>query len=648
MYKPKYAAMIHKIFSDHSLKKLVDEEFLMRLSANFDHIYGLAGHLYGHHHDMDQVMTMLVRTMATAYHNRSNSLRSVDRERVNNEAWFKSQKWVGMMLYTDRFAGDLQGVRDNISYFEKLGVNLIHLMPLLKCPKENNDGGYAVSDFRSVEPTLGSMSQIADLAEEFRSRDMIMMLDIAINHTSNEHEWARKALNGDKKYQSYYYMYDDRSIPDAFEQSLPEVFPDIAPGNFTFQEGIGKWVMTVFHDYQWDLNFTNPVVFTEMLDNLCFLINQGVDIMRLDALAFTWKKIGTSSQNLWEAHTLIKLFKACTVVVAPGTLFLAEAIVAPNEIVKYFGDSQDASDECDMAYNATLMTLLWEAIVTKSNRLLHTTLDNIPTKPYATTWLNYIRCHDDIGLGYEDEHASWAGYDAWGHRKFITDFLIGNIDWSFSRGAPFMIDRVTGNARISGSLASLVGLEKALESENDDLQEMAIRRILMLHAIILSYGGIPMLYMGDEIGMTNDYSYREVEEHKKDNRWMHRPMFDRKKDTLKNKDGTVENRIFEGLVALIGKRKATLEFSDRNDIYRVDTRNERVLAYVRQDGAYRTLCIYNLNDHPEPFYADLFLTHGFVSKEHLYDRIGESYIDTHSYNLMLNPYQSCWISIKYS
>lgn len=550
------------------------------------------------------------------------------------------------MLYTDRFAGNISNLQEKIDFFEELGVNLVHLMPLLKCPSENNDGGYAVSDFRQVEPSLGSMHEISELASVFRSKDMLLMLDITINHTSDEHDWAKKAAKGEKQYQDYYYMYEDRTVPDAFEESLPEVFPDTAPGNFTYQQDIDKWVMTVFHDYQWDLNFTNPKVFCEMLENLCFLINQGIDIMRLDALAFTWKRIGTDSQNLPEAHALIQLFKACAQVVAPGTLFLAEAIVAPQEIVKYFGKSEEGSEECDLAYNATLMTLLWESVATKSNRLFHTTFNNIPTKPYGTTWLNYVRCHDDIGLGYEDLHASWAGYDAGSHRRFITDFLTGKMDWSFAKGVPFMIEKATGSARVSGTLASLVGLEKALHHGDQQAVDLAIQRILMLHAIILSYGGIPMLYMGDEIGMTNDYRYTEVPQHAKDNRWLHRPKFDPKKDQKKKTGGTVEYRIYNGLKNLIKLRKSTREFSDRNDVHRIDARNEHILALIRQEGAYRTLCVFNLNDHPEPFFADLFMQYGFLPKEQLFDRISNTYLDPNHYNLMLQPHQSCWINIK--
>ncbi|MFT4786914.1 MAG: amylosucrase [Cyclobacteriaceae bacterium] len=646
MFGPESSSLLRRLLQDKSIQKQIDQDFSLRLSANIETIYQLASKLYGAHHKVDEVVTGIVSELASAYDARSQELRNLDLRRMEDSMWFCSEKWVGMMFYVDRFAGNLTGLQSKLSYFEELGVNFLHLMPLLKSPPIYNDGGYAISDFMEVEPRLGTMKQLEDLAGQLRSKDMLMMLDITINHTSNEHIWAKRAKNGDKEYQDYYYMYGDRFTPDAFEQSLPEVFPDTAPGNFTFQPEIDQWVMTVFHNYQWDLNFNNPAVFNRMLGSIAFLINKGVDIMRLDALAFTWKQAGTTSQNLDEAHQLIRLFKACAQVFAPGTLFLAEAIVAPQEIIKYFGDLETGSNECELAYNATLMTLLWEAIATKNNKLLSISLANIPHKPYGTSWLNYVRCHDDIGLGYEDQHARWAGYDAWSHRRFITDFLIGNIDWSFATGAPFMIEKETGNARVSGSLASLVGLEKAINNNNQDEIDVAIRRIVMLHAVILSYGGIPMLYMGDEVATTNDYSYLESEQTKHDNRWMHRPRFDAERDKLRKKSGSVEQRVFSQISHLISLRKQTVEFADHNNCYRIESRNSSVFAFIRAAGVYRTLCIYNLNDHPESFYLDVLQEHGFAPKHQLFDRITDQYLDNAEYNILLQPYQSCWLSLK--
>ncbi len=642
MYDPRLKSLLKEILDD--LEIGFDADFGIRLSTNFDAIYGLFERLYPDRDDLAIHIRTLVERLAAAYRQRSPVLKQMDIERESDYHWFLSEKLVGMMLYVDRFCGDLKNFKTKLSYFKDLGVNLVHLMPLLKCPRDNNDGGYAVSDFRKVNPELGTIEDIRDIADTFRKEGMCLMLDLAVNHTSDEHKWAKAALKGDPKYQAYYYMFDDRRIPDQFEASLPEVFPETAPGNFTNLKELDKWVMTVFHEYQWDLNYTNPEVFIEMLDNLLFLANQGIDVIRLDALAFLWKRIGTQSQNLEEAHLIIQAFKACAQVVAPGVLFLAEAIVAPNEIIGYFGHPKTVSNECDMAYNATLMTLLWESIATKNNKLLHASLNNIPAKPFGRTWLNYVRCHDDIGLGYEDLHASWAGYDARLHRKFVTDFLAGSISWSFARGAKFMEDRKNGDARISGSLASLAGLELALDKKDDTAIEMAIKRITMLNAVILSYGGIPIFYMGDEIGMTNDYSYLEDELRKDDNRWMHRPEMNWEREQLKTKKGTVENRIYKTLQHLVALRKSSPEFADHNNTVRVDCRNEHLFAFIRQRDGYRSFCVFNLNDHPELLYKDVLDGNGFETALGVRDRISGKVLNFLNYNVMMEPYQSFWIS----
>lgn len=647
MYQPSTHQLLKTIVESSPALKNTDADFLLRLSAQFQVIRSLAQKIYGvDEQALEKTLTQLVKKMFNANAERSASLQKIDHAREKNPHWFASEKLVGMMLYVDRFCGDLFTFKTKLPYFEDLGVNLIHLMPLLKCPKENNDGGYAVSDYRSVNPDLGTMDDMQEIAGQLHAKGMYLMLDLALNHTSDEHEWAQKALAGDKKYQNYYYMFESREVPDQFEKAMPQVFPDTAPGNFTYRPEINQWVMTVFHNYQWDLNYTNPEVFIEMLDNLLFLANQGVDVIRLDALAFMWKRPGTSCQNLDEAHLLIQLFKACTQVVAPGTLFLAEAIVAPHEIVRYFGQPGEVSNECDLAYHATLMTLLWETIATKNNRLLLTTLNHIPSKPNATSWLNYIRCHDDIGLGYEDLHASWAGYDAILHRKFIIDFFVGKSEWSFAKGEKFMEDPITGDARISGSLASLAGLEKALAEQNETSINLAIDRIVMLHSIILSFGGIPMFYMGDELGLTNDYSFRDHVDKKHDNRWMHRPKMDWNKAKLRSKITTTEGQIFSQLKRLVLVRKQTPEFADEKKATLIDSRNQHLFAYLREKGVFRTLCIVNLNDQPEPLYRDVLIQLGFDVQSGLMERISGLELDLRYNNYLLKPHACLWISQK--
>lgn len=352
-------------------------------------------------------------------------LRKSDLAREIRYNWFLNQKWVAMALYCDRFAGDLQGLREKLPYLQELGVNMLHVMPILDCPPDNNDGGYAVRDFRKVDSRYGTTRDVEDLAATLRSREMLLVLDVVVNHTSDEHEWATRARAGEQKYQDYYYLFDDREIPDSYEEGMPEIFPVTAPGNFTWDETMGKWVMTVFNNYQWDLNYRNPAVLTEMLDIILFWANKGADILRLDAVAFLWKKIGSTCQNEREAHLLLRLMKDCCQVTAPGVLFIAEAIVAPSEIAKYFGEDAIYSKECEIAYNAALMALLWDAVATKNANLLNLGVKNMPEKLERATWLNYVRCHDDIGLGFDDRDVELAGYDPILHRAFLVDYFTG-------------------------------------------------------------------------------------------------------------------------------------------------------------------------------------------------------------------------------
>ncbi|MCY7336278.1 MAG: alpha-amylase, partial [Chamaesiphon sp.] len=434
--------------------------FYTRLGANFYAIHSLFFNLYGHRDDFDRQMLQLVETMAKGYIDRSPKLEQIDIERERNHNWFLSQKWVGMALYSNGFADNLADLATKIGYFQELGINMVHIMPILMCPKGKSDGGYAISDFRQVDDRIGTLDDLRTIAEEFSQRNILLTLDIVLNHTSDEHEWAQKAMRGERRYQDYYYVFENRQIPDLFEQSMPEVFPATDPGNFTWNVEMEKWVMTVFHEYQWDLNYSNPAVFIEMLDIILFWANQGVDILRLDAVAFLWKQVGTSCQNEHNAHLILQLMKDCCQVTAPGVLFIAEAIVAPVEVIKYFGEDAIVAKECEIAYNATLMALLWDGIATKNTKLLYQGIKSLPNKLERATWLNYVRCHDDIGFGFDDNDIRIAGYEPHAHRRFLIDYFSGKFDAS-PRGLEFMYNPVTGDGRICGSLASLVGLESA-------------------------------------------------------------------------------------------------------------------------------------------------------------------------------------------
>lgn len=565
------------------IKKLQLQYFYTRLGANFYAIHSLFHLLYGDHPDFKVHLVNLVNKLAARYVERTPHLRASDLEREKNHNWFLSQKWVGMALYCDRFAGDINGLCKRLPYFQELGINLLHIMPMLDCPPTKSDGGYAVRDFRKIDPRFGTTEDIEKLAVGLKKRDMLLVLDVVVNHTSDEHEWALRARQGEKQYQDYYYIFDNREIPDMYEQTMPEIFPVTSPGNFTWDAVMGKWVMTVFNSYQWDLNYHNPAVVIEMIDIILFWANKGTDILRLDAVAFLWKKLGTACQNEREAHLILQLMKDCCQVTAPGVLFIAEAIVAPSEIAKYFGEDAINAKECEIAYNATFMALLWDTVATKNAALISQGIKNLPVKLERATWLNYVRCHDDIGLGFDDQDVMRAGYDPTLHRRFLIDYFTGKFPGSPARGLPFSVNQKTGDARISGSLASLVGLETALQNQDEAAIETAIKTILLLHGMILSFGGIPLLYYGDAIGMLNSVEYLEDPYRREDNRWVHRSYFDWDKAEKRHKYGTVEQRIFTPLKKLIALRKELTAFADVDNRQFIVVDNTNLLLYSRTD-----------------------------------------------------------------
>jgi len=603
-----YEQISHTLLNDilNRIKPEISEQdlrhFYTRLGANFYGIHSLFQRLYGDRDDFTQQAQQLVETMARQYIKRPEKLRQLDLEREKDYNWFLSQQWTGMALYCKGFAGNLQELQKRLHYFQELGINLVHVMPIMRCPEGSSDGGYAVSDFREINPEVGTLEDVRQLADEMRKRDILLVLDVVVNHTSNKHYWATRARAGDKKYQDYYYSFETRNVPDMFEQSMPEIFPETSPGNFTWDEEMGRWVMTVFNDFQWDLNYSNPAVFIEMLKIILFWANQGADILRLDAVAFLWKKIGSTCQNEREAHLILQLLKDCCQVSAPGVVFIAEAIVAPVEVIKYFGEDAVIAKECEIAYNATFMALLWDAVATKNARLLNQGIKSLPVKLDRATWLNYIRCHDDIGLGFDDRDILLCDYEPARHRKFLVDYFTGKFNHSHARGLPFGQNTKTGDTRISGSLASLVGLDHALETGDNQAIADSIKLILLLHGMILSFGGIPLLYYGDEIGTLNDDSYRDDPYKKGDTRWVHRPSIDWDKAERRNTPGTVEYEIFSALKRMIAVRKEIDVFADFNNRELLEVENPHLFVFGRyhlQKLNEQVLVVANFSNQPQ-------------------------------------------------
>jgi amylosucrase len=587
------------------------QNFLQRLDRHFPTLFQLYFDLYNTHYDFFYHLEDLLASLARAWFARTTELRELDSVREADPLWFQSNRMLGGVIYVDLFANDLEGVRSKIPYFKELGLTYLHLMPLFKMPDGENDGGYAVSSYREVHPPLGTMEQLASLACDLRKAGISLVVDLVFNHTSDEHIWAENAKAGDDDSMEMYRVFPDRDMPDAYEHTLREIFPDEHSGAFSpFPRG--GWIWTTFHKYQWDLNYANPAVFNRMAEEMLFLANQGVEVIRLDAVAFIWKQMGTSCENLPQAHTLIRAFNAAARISAPALLFKSEAIVHPDDVIKYIDPA-----ECQLSYNPLLMALLWNSLATRKVDLLAQALATRFKIHPQTTWVNYVRCHDDIGWTFSDDDAARLWINGNDHRRFLNEFYRGRFPGSFARGLPFQENPKTGDCRISGSCASLAGLEKALNEEGPNEVELAIRRILLIHGIILTVGGIPLLYLGDEIGTLNDYSFNDDPNKARDSRWVHRPRADWDKYQRRNDADTIEGRVYQGLQKLITLRKENGVFAD-GELEIIPTENEHVLGFIRTCLGKRAIIFANFSEIRQTIPSRIFDQHSIRSKKRLH------------------------------
>jgi amylosucrase len=566
--------------------------FLARLETQLLDIYEPLDMIYG-----EPLLGRLVRVALDAAADRPAALRERDRKREIDRYWYQRERMVGYVCYTDRFAGTLTDVAGKLDYLDELGVRYLHLMPLLRPRPGENDGGYAVMDYRSVDPRLGSMDHLSELAGALRERDMSLCVDLVLNHTAQEHPWARAWLAGEPAYRDFYLAFPDREMPDAYERTIVPVFPDRAPGSFTWNDELQQWVWTTFWSYQWDLNYANPAVFQAMLETILWLANRGVDIFRLDAVPFMWKRLGTTCLNQPEVHRMVQAMRALTRLAAPGVIFKAEAIVAPDDLVPYLGGHDRYRPECELAYHNQLMVMLWSSVATKDARLMAQALRRMKTIPVEASWVTYVRGHDDIGWAVSGPDAAAVGWDWWNHRNFLNAFFSGRYSGSYARGALFQENPETGDARISGSAASLCGIEAA---QTPDELDRAIRRLVLLHAVVFAFGGIPLIYMGDELAMRNDHSYLEDPALADDNRWLHRPRMDWSAAARRHDPATLEGRVFGWMKRLVEARQDLLALRAGGELEILGVDNGAVFAWRRRHPRSGTFVgLANFAEHPQ-------------------------------------------------
>lgn len=610
--------------SEDGASVLQDEEFMGRLNVNFVTIFSIFAELYGYRFDCLDQLTQLILMCGKSWQDRSPELKAHDKKRELNPDWYLSNQMLGGVCYVDRYANNLEGIKAKIPYFQELGLTYLHLMPLFLRPKPLSDGGYAVSSYREVEPELGTIEQLRDLASELRKVGISLVVDLIFNHTSSEHEWAKKAAAGDPEHSAMYWTFPDRNVPSAFEQTTREIFPDDHPGSF-IQLPDGRYIWSTFYHFQWDLNYSNPNVFRAMAGEMLYLANIGIEFFRMDAVAFMWKQMNTDCENLPEVHKLLRAFNALCRIAAPSVLFKSEAIVHPDFVVQYIDRY-----ECQISYNPLQMALTWEALATRDASMLSQAIERRHNIARGCAWVNYVRSHDDIGWTFSDEDALELGKQGASHRQFLNAFFVNRHPGSFARGVPFQDNPKTGDCRISGTTASLAGLESG--------QTGALERVLLAYSIAMSTGGIPLIYLGDEVGQLNDYSYMNDPAKMDDSRWVNRPPYPEANYAARHDTETIPGKLYAGVKQLISLRKQTPELAGGRAVG-FYTANPAVLGYQRPGLGSTVLCLVNFSDESQWVGRERF---GQLPAD-VMDLVSEKSINLRDGGIHMKSHQYLWL-----
>lgn len=606
------------------------DDYRRRLGDGLDELRSLHYSIYHDKVAFDRLLDMM-EDFASC---RSDELRTLDRKREDDSFWFMDKGAVGMTLYTELYGGDLKGVASHIDHLKDLGVTYLHLMPFTTTPLHDNDGGFAVSDYENVDSRLGTNGDLEELARLLRKEGISLCMDFVMNHSSDEHEWAMRAKAGEKEYQDYYLCFDDRTIPDEYEKTVPEVFPETAPGNFVWSREMGKWVFSSFYPKQWDLNYANPALFAAMVKAMLLWANRGVEAFRLDAVPYIWKRLGTSCRNLEEVHVIVRMIRLILSVVAPAVILKGEVVMAPKELAAYFGTPD--RPECHILYGASGMVNIWGALSSMDTRLLYSQSEDFLALPANAVFLNYLRCHDDIGWGFDEDRERQLGIDPLLHKIYQYEFYSGRFPLSYARGELYNYDPKTKDARSCGTTASLVGIEAALESGDGKALEMALRRFELLYTVVYSMRGFPLINSGDEVGMLNDYSYRDDPDRKDDSRYVHRMKLDWNKVALSHVEGTVEKRLSDCLRRLKTLRSASPFFAPQAEVLTWHAHNDRVFALRRRIGDDLMLLVFSFSPNEEEARFDFFTG---LYKDAFTGRIVEP-----GRGVRLSPYERLWLT----
>ena len=620
-----------------------DPVFTVRFIQNIKKIQEVYDQLYGEHPQRDRYYNHLLKTIYRGYKNRKPELKEMDIKRLSCSGWYLSRDIIGYVIYIDLFSQNISTVREKIPYFKELGINYIYFMPIYKTHDGNNDGGFSVSSYFATERSIGSMEDFELLTEDLRKEGIACCLDFVLNHTSKESSWAKRAQRGNPFFQEMYMMFPTRDIPDEYEKTLTDIFPDQAPGFFTFEEEIQKWVFTSFYPFQWDLNYKNPYVFNCIVKIMISIANRGVDVIRLDAVSHIWKEIGTCCVGLPQGHMVVNMLRMILDIVAPGVIFKGESMSPLDAVFEYF---KEDSSGCEIMYNISLMSSLWYSMSTANGYYSALTIRKASNVPSSKRLVNFIRSHDDICFLFENDITERLQMNDFLERQAATRFLTDNQEGSFAKGVYYAYNPKTLDARVSGTLASLCGIEKFKTNMNTKEFDTAICRVLLLNGILLALNGIPLIYSGDEIGTLNDYSYINDPEKTSDSRFIHRVSFDWKKAERRKIEGTMEKMIFEGIQKFIQVRKQHTIFNCRVPMYEFDVKNDAVMVVHKQDNAKSLFVIANFSSGDQ--WVESRYIKECIKKDSMKviasnQRIEETDIQIPLEGLHIRPYQLLWL-----
>jgi amylosucrase len=562
--------------------------------------------------ELEELDADVAEIIARSVARRPARLRRRDLDRLVRPDWFAAPDQLGYAAYADRFAGDLVAIRKTLPYLSELGVTVLHLLPLQTPRPEPHDGGHAVADHRSVRPDLGTVDELSALSADLHGQGMSLGLDLVLTHVAREHEWARRARIGRRRYRGAFHVLADGARVDRLARTVPPAWPGAAPP-FTWDDELGASVWTTFHPWQWDLDWSNSDVFCASLDIMCSLANLGVDVLRLVGLPFAWKRDGTGCRDLPEVGALLQALRAALRIAAPSLAVAAPSAASGDDPGVYAGRGRRSGRGADLAARDDLAAHVWAMLATGRTELAARALSRVPPHPPGAAWTVTVRDHDEIAWRVSDADAAAVGLHGPDHRAFLTGFYTGQHPGSFARGARFRVDVPAGptgphgrygEERVVGSTARLAGLDAALELPPGPRREAAlddaVARVLLAHAVVLGWGGLPMLWSGDELGLRGDPAWCADPARAGDTRWLHRPVLpwgvsplgERADD--RHDASTVAGQLFSGMRHLARVRAGLPQLHASAEAEIVDTGTPAVLAVLRRHPVGPMLGLYNV------------------------------------------------------